>query len=312
MTTSATHKPLGALWPVSPLTLGGGGIAGIWGETTRQEAVQTVQTAVEEGINLIDVAPMYGRGEAESVVGEALQGRLPEGVHVTSKILLGTQSSDETIAKVRRSIGRSLDALKLDRIDLFFLHSNIIPNDYQFPGELAEDQHRWSVTEACFYEAVVPAFEAIQREGLIGAWGITGTGLPSTIMDVLKGEAKPQAVQVIANLLDSPGAIKRFPEAAQPRSIIRTATESGVGVLGIRAGSAVRMLGRPCARARLGWSVWQGHFGRAWRRAWLQARRCLQQTAPAGGVGAGRATRLAHAEIWARRGRHRVDRGPAW
>ena len=235
MTTSTTHKPLGALWPVSPLTLGGGGIAGIWGETTRQEAVQTVQTAVEEGINLIDVAPMYGRGEAESVVGEALQGRLPEGVHVTSKILLGTQSSGETLAKVRRSIGRSLDALKLDRIDLFFLHSNIIPNDYLFPGELAEDQHRWSVTEACFYEAVVPAFEAIQREGIIGAWGITGIGMPRTIMDVLKGEAKPQAVQVIANLLDSPGAIKRFPEAAQPRNIIRTATESGVGVLGIRA-----------------------------------------------------------------------------
>ena len=54
-------------------------------------------------------------------------------------------------------------------------------------------------------------------------------------MDVLKGEAKPQAVQVIANLLDSPGAIKRFPEDAQPRNIIRTATEAGVGVLGIRA-----------------------------------------------------------------------------
>ena len=111
MTTSATHKLLGALWPVSPLTLGGGGIAGIWGETTRQEAVKTVQTAVEEGINLIDVAPMYGRGEAESVVGEALQGRMPEGTHVTSKILLGTQSSSETLAKVRRSIGRSLDCL---------------------------------------------------------------------------------------------------------------------------------------------------------------------------------------------------------
>ena len=249
MTTSATHKLLGALWPVSPLTLGGGGIAGIWGETTRQEAVKTVQTAVEEGINLIDVAPMYGRGEAESVVGEALQGRMPEGTHVTSKILLGTQSSSETLAKVRRSIGRSLDLLKLDRIDLFFLHSNIIPDNYQFPGNLAEDQHRWSVTEACFYEAVVPAFETIQREGLIGAWGITGTGLPSTIMDVLKGEAKPQAVQVIANLLDSPGAIKRFPEAAQPRNIIRTATEAGVGVLGIRAVQA-GALTRAIDRAR--------------------------------------------------------------
>ena len=167
-------------------------------------------------------------------MGEALQGRIPEGVHVTSKILLGRNhpAKPRQGAPIHRPLARRAKA-RSNR--LVFLHSNIIPNDYQFPGELAEDQHRWSVTEACFNEAVVPAFETIQREGLIGAWGITGTGLPSTIIDVLKGEAKPQAVQVIANLLDSPGAIKRFPEAAEPRNIIRTATESGVGVLGIRA-----------------------------------------------------------------------------
>ena len=206
-----------------------------------------------------------------------------EGTHVTSKqieaILLGTQSSAcrETLAKVRRSIGRSLDALKLDRIDLFFLHSNIIPDNYQFPGNLAEDQHRWSVTEACFYEAVVPAFETIQREGLIGAWGITGTGLPSTIMDVLKGEAKPQAVQVIANLLDSPGAIKRFPEAAQPRNIIRTATESGVGVLGIRAVQSIRRYCREAypSRASARMAIDRAPTRRPPRGARLPSRRAL-------------------------------------
>ena len=235
MTHSTPAKTLGKLWPVSPLTLGGGGIAGIWGETSRDEAVATVVSAVDQGITLLDVAPMYGRGEAERVVGEAFGGRLPEGVHVTSKVLLGTQSPIDTEAKVLRSIERSLEALRLDRIDLFFLHSNIIPDDFRFPGELGNDQLRFSVTESCFYEAVIPAFESMKAQGLIGHWGITGTGLPESIIKVLKGDVKPAAVQAIANLLDSPGGIKRYAEAAEPRRIIQTAVDASVGVLGIRA-----------------------------------------------------------------------------
>lgn len=42
----------------------------------------TVREAVEQGINLIDVAPTYGDGEAERVVGEAFGGRLPDGVRL--------------------------------------------------------------------------------------------------------------------------------------------------------------------------------------------------------------------------------------
>ena len=72
MTHSTPAKTLGKLWPVSPLTLGGGGIAGIWGETSRIEAVATVVSAIEQGITLLDVAPMYGRGEAERVVFKGL------------------------------------------------------------------------------------------------------------------------------------------------------------------------------------------------------------------------------------------------
>jgi aryl-alcohol dehydrogenase-like predicted oxidoreductase len=53
------------------LTLGGGGIAGEWGTTDRKEAVATVRAAHAAGINLFDVAPTYGDGEAELVVGEA-------------------------------------------------------------------------------------------------------------------------------------------------------------------------------------------------------------------------------------------------
>ena len=63
-----SFKPFGS---VSALTLGGGGMGQVWGETTREEAVATARLAAEQGITHFDMAPMYGRGEAETVIGEA-------------------------------------------------------------------------------------------------------------------------------------------------------------------------------------------------------------------------------------------------
>ena len=48
-------KPFGT---VSALSLGGGGIGNVWGETTRSESVSTVNLAIESGINHLEVAPM--------------------------------------------------------------------------------------------------------------------------------------------------------------------------------------------------------------------------------------------------------------
>ena len=56
---------------VSEITLGGGGIGMVWGETTEEECIETVKQAVAAGINILDVAPMYGKGKAEEVVGQA-------------------------------------------------------------------------------------------------------------------------------------------------------------------------------------------------------------------------------------------------
>ena len=61
-------RPFFPFGEVSSLTLGGGGLGQVWGETTREEAVKTVNLALKEGINHFDVAPMYGKGEAERVV----------------------------------------------------------------------------------------------------------------------------------------------------------------------------------------------------------------------------------------------------
>jgi aryl-alcohol dehydrogenase-like predicted oxidoreductase len=54
------HAQLGPFGNVSRLTLGGGGLGLVWGETTEDEAVATVHAAVDAGISLIDTALMYG------------------------------------------------------------------------------------------------------------------------------------------------------------------------------------------------------------------------------------------------------------
>ncbi len=100
----------------------------VWGETTFEECVATVHAAVEAGVDLLDLAPRYGDGKAEEVVGAAFGGKLPQGVRVTSKCNLGELPAGEIEPTLRRSIEGSLQRLQLSRLDLFFLHSNVVPD----------------------------------------------------------------------------------------------------------------------------------------------------------------------------------------
>jgi aryl-alcohol dehydrogenase-like predicted oxidoreductase len=223
----------GRLSPVSALTLGGGGIGMVWGETNFAECVATVHAAVEAGVNLIDLAPSYGDGEAEAVVGEAFGGKLPAGVRVTSKCGLGEPPVAEIEPMLRRSIEGSLARLRLSRLDLFFLHSNVVP-DAGHRARRPEAASRMTLY-ATFVDRVRPVFERLVGEGLIGAWGLTGIGHPDTIIRLLGERPAPAAVQCIANLLDSPGALKFFDGPAKPRAVMAAARANRVGVMGIRA-----------------------------------------------------------------------------
>src|SRR5579871_4283200 len=112
------QHPFGSLPPVSTLTLGGGGLGMLWGSTTFDECVATVHDAVQAGITLLDLAPRYGDGKAEEVVGAAYGGRLPAGVRVTSKCNLGNAAPAEVEGILRKSIEQSLQRLRLGRLDL--------------------------------------------------------------------------------------------------------------------------------------------------------------------------------------------------
>lgn len=241
------QRQLGSLWPVSLLTLGGGGLGQIWGPTTRKEAVATAKAAIDSGITLLDLAPMYGRGEAEAVIGEAFEGQLPGGVRVTTKCQLGNPGKGEVAAKFEKHLTRSLKALKLERVDLFFLHSNIAPDDYTY-ARFDDVKDRFVTPWSLYTAEVIPAMEDLKARGLIGEWGITGTGLPHTIMNALRHEPRPAVVQAVANLMDSAGDMRQYEEPAEPRNIIRTAKAHDVGVMGIRAvatGALTAQLDRP-------------------------------------------------------------------
>src|SRR5690606_31088719 len=116
---------LGPFGPVSRLTLGGGGIGQVWGPTSEDDAVATLRHAVDSGIDLIDAAPGYKICEA--MIGRAFEGKLPRGVRVTTKHGLGTVPAADVYPRLRASLEASLKAMRLERVDMLLLHSEIRP-----------------------------------------------------------------------------------------------------------------------------------------------------------------------------------------
>ncbi len=116
-----------------------------WGGTDEHKAIAAIQASLDEGVNLIDTAPIYGFGLAERLVGKALAGRRDQAVVATKgglrwdleKGLFFTHADDRSPSsepskyKVYRYLGKeslvheveeSLRRLGTDHIDLYQTH----------------------------------------------------------------------------------------------------------------------------------------------------------------------------------------------
>jgi diketogulonate reductase-like aldo/keto reductase len=137
-----TRLPSGASMPVYGL--------GTWrmGESARRRAdeVAALRHGTARGVTLIDTAEMYGDGEAESIVADAVGDRRDD-MFIVSKVLPNNASRRGTVAACERSLKR----LKTDRIDLYLLHWRGL-----YP--LAD---------------TVAAFEELRAAGKIRGWGVS-------------------------------------------------------------------------------------------------------------------------------------------
>src|ERR1700704_1156187 len=99
----------------------------MWGGTDERESVATIRAALEQGINLIDTAPVYGFGVSEEMVGQALgtAGLRAQAV-IASKVGLewrdGKVYRNATRDRIMREIDESLRRLRTDHIDIYQVH----------------------------------------------------------------------------------------------------------------------------------------------------------------------------------------------
>jgi aryl-alcohol dehydrogenase-like predicted oxidoreductase len=110
---------------VSPLCLGAM-MFGAWGETDHDESIRIIHRALDAGINFIDTADVYSRGESEEIVGKALAGGRRDNVVLATKVH-GTMGDDpnqfgNSKRWIRMEVENSLRRLKTDWIDLYQIH----------------------------------------------------------------------------------------------------------------------------------------------------------------------------------------------
>ncbi|WPP48679.1 aldo/keto reductase [Catalinimonas niigatensis] len=121
----ATHTSL-IFEKGSRLVYGTSGLGGVWGQVEQEESIDCLLYAFEQGITSLDTSPSYHK--AEEYVGKALarwQGATP---FISTKVgRLPAEKADECYVdyspkSMQNSLMRSLDRMKVERVDLLFLH----------------------------------------------------------------------------------------------------------------------------------------------------------------------------------------------
>jgi aryl-alcohol dehydrogenase-like predicted oxidoreductase len=110
---------------VTPLCLGAM-MFGDWGNSDHDESIRIIHRALDAGINFIDTADVYSRGESEEIVGEALAGGRRDHVVLATKVH-GTMGDDpnefgNSRRWIVREVENSLRRLGTDWIDLYQIH----------------------------------------------------------------------------------------------------------------------------------------------------------------------------------------------
>ena len=144
---------------VSNLGFGASSLGGVFRNIDEGEAINAVFTAVENGINFIDVSPYYGHYKAETVLGKALKEIPRDRFILSTKVGRygkdGVNTWDYSGKRAVESVYESMERLNVDHIDLINVH------DVEFADlkQVAEE--------------TLPALTELRTKGIAGHVGIT-------------------------------------------------------------------------------------------------------------------------------------------
>jgi L-galactose dehydrogenase len=220
---------------VSILSFGASSLGGVFRGIDEAEAIRTVHTAVDLGINFIDVSPYYGLTKAETVLGKALPEIPRDKYFLATKIgRYGAAEFDFSAARVKASVDESLQRLNVEHIDLIQCH------DIEF-GNL--DQ---VATET------IPALREVQNTGKVRAVGITG--LPLHIFEYVSSRVEVDTILSYCHYSLNDTALDNvLPYMESQRLGIISASPLSMGLLTARGAPAWHPAGpniqQACARA---------------------------------------------------------------
>lgn len=145
---------------VSALGYGASPLGGVFRPIDEAQGIRAVHTAVDLGINFIDVSPYYGLTRAETVLGRALRGVPRDAYYLATKVgRYADAEFDFSARRVTRSVDESLRRLGVEHVDLIQCH------DIEF-GDL--DQ---------VVNETIPALRRVVEAGKARFIGITGLPL---------------------------------------------------------------------------------------------------------------------------------------
>lgn len=171
---------------ISLLGLGCWGFSGgdYWDNCSDDASIETIRRALDSGVNLLDVAPVYGKGHAEKVVGEAIRGRKRDDFLIATKCgLLWDESGREYNClrkdSILREIDDSLSRLGVDYVDIYQLH--------------------WPDPSVPLDETL-EAIQAIQKAGKFRCFGVTN--FSTADVERLDSVVKVATQQGLYNMLE--------------------------------------------------------------------------------------------------------------
>lgn len=186
---------------VSEVVFGGGWVGGVLIHQDDATKLAVLQRAMAAGINWIDTAAMYGKGQSEQALGWLLK-EIDTKPHLSTKVYLDTQRLDDIPGQIERSVHESFKRLDRKAADLLLLHNAIEPQRKE--GAVTPDD----VLRA---GGVADGLRRMQEQGLTRFVGLTALGDAASCRQVI-GSGRFDAAQVYYNLLN-PSAARTMPPA---------------------------------------------------------------------------------------------------